>query len=82
MSNPVEMAQARLDLRGEVCPFTFIRTKLQLEELEGGEVLEVILDDGEPIRSIPRSMKEEGHQIFRVEVLPEDSAYRLLIRKG
>ena len=82
MNEVLEIAQAYLDLRGETCPFTFVRTKLRLEELGGGEVLELILDDGEPIRSVPRSVKAEGHQIFRVEDLPEDGAYRLLIRKG
>jgi len=71
----------RLDLRGVLCPINFVRTKLKLEEMEVDQVLEVILDDGDPMRNVPRSIKEEGHKIIRVEKLP-DSSYKLLIRKG
>lgn len=70
----------RLDLRGVLCPTNFVHTKLKLEEMEAGQVLEVILDDGEAMRNVPRSVKGEGHRIVGVEKLP-DNAYRLLIRK-
>ncbi len=69
-----------LDLRGILCPTNFVHVKLKLEEMELGQRLEVILDDGEPMRNVPRSIKAEGHRIVRVEKLPDDS-YRLLIRK-
>ena len=72
---------AQLDLCGVACPLNFVKTKLQLEAMEAGEVLEVILDDGEPMRSMPRSLKEEGHKIEKVERL-ENGAYRLLVRRG
>lgn len=70
----------RLDLRGVLCPLNFVETKLKLEEMEEGHVLEVILDDGDPIRNVPRSVKQEGHRILEVRRL-EDDSYRLLIRK-
>ena len=70
----------RIDLRGVLCPINFVKTKLKLEMLDAGQVLEIILDDGEPIRSVPRSVKEEGHKIVKVENI--DGAYRLLIRKA
>lgn len=69
-----------LDLRGVLCPENFVRTKLKLEEMEEGEVLEVILDDGEPMRSVPRSLKEEGHSILQVQRL-EDNSYKLKVLK-
>ena len=69
-----------LDLRGVLCPINFVHTKMKLEQLEIGQTLEVILDDGEPMRSVPRSVKEEGQRVINVEPLP-DGAYRLLIRK-
>ena len=69
-----------IDLRGEVCPINFVRTKLKLEELQDGDLLEVFLDDGEPIRNVPRSVKEEGHEILKVEKL--DNGFKLLIRKS
>lgn len=69
-----------LDLKGVACPLNFVKTKLKLEEMEINQVLEVILDDGEPIQMVPRSAKEEGHQILKVEKIGEKH-YRVLIRK-
>jgi tRNA 2-thiouridine synthesizing protein A len=70
----------KIDLRGVLCPINFVKTKLKLEMLDSGQVLEIILDDGEPIRSVPRSIKEEGHKVVKVENI--EGAYRLLIRKA
>lgn len=69
-----------IDLRGVLCPINFVKTKLKLEMMDSGQILEVILDDGEPIRSVPRSIKEEGHKIIKVENV--ENAYRLLIKKA
>lgn len=71
----------RLDLRGVLCPMNFVKAKLKLEELEPGQTLELVLDDGEPMRSVPRSIKEEGHKIVSVEKL-DGNAYRLVILRG
>lgn len=70
----------RLDLRGVLCPINFVKTKLKLEEMQSGQVLEIILDDGEPIMNVPRSVKEEGHRIVRVENMEE--AFKLFIKKS
>jgi TusA-related sulfurtransferase len=70
-----------LDLRGVLCPMNWVRTKLALEELPEGDTLDVILDDGEPMRNVPRSVKGEGHRILRVQE-QEDGTYRLTIRNG
>lgn len=69
-----------LDLRGVLCPLNWVQTKLRLEEMEPGQVLEVILDDGEPMRNVPRSIKSEGHTVIKVQ--PEGDHYRLLIQVG
>ena len=53
----------RLDLKGVPCPMNWVRTRLALEELAPGDSLVVELDDGEPIRSVPRSAREDGHQV-------------------
>lgn len=72
---------ASIDLRGVMCPINFVKTKLKLETLEAGEVLEVILDSGEPIQNVPKSIKEEGHKI--IEVKKDDEGYfRLKVQKG
>jgi len=75
-----EKPDQSIDLRGVLCPMNFVKTKLKLEEMETGQVLEVFLDDGEPMRSVPRSIKEEGHKVVQVENMGK--AYKLLIKKG
>ncbi len=73
-------ADATLDLSGVKCPINFVKTKLKLEEMETGQLLEVVVDDGEPIRSVPKSLKDEGHKILKVDDL--GGRFKLLIRKG
>lgn len=73
-------ADRTLDLKGVACPLNFVKTKLKLEEMAVNQILEVILDNGEPIQTVPRSVKEEGHQILAVEKIDEKH-YKLLIRK-
>lgn len=73
-------AAATLDLRGVMCPINFVKTKLKLESMDAGEVLEVILDSGEPIQNVPKSIKEEGHRIL--EVKKEEGFFRLKVQKG
>ena len=67
-----------MDLRGVSCPLNYVRTKLKLEELEPGQVLEIYLDDGEAILNVPRSAKEDGHTILKVE--KEKDYYKVLIK--
>jgi tRNA 2-thiouridine synthesizing protein A len=54
---------SELDLTGVVCPLTWVRTRLALEHLRPGERLEVRLDPGEPLESVPRSAREDGHEV-------------------
>ena len=62
MSQKIE-AQVELDLRGVICPYNFVKTKLKLDTMLAGEILAVILDDGDPIRNVPQSVENEGHTI-------------------
>jgi tRNA 2-thiouridine synthesizing protein A len=55
---------------GEVCPFTFVRTKLALEELPIGAVLRVIVDHEPAIRNLPRSAAEWGQEVLGVTRVP------------
>lgn len=68
-----------LNLRGVGCPMNFVKTLLKLEELTGGDLLEVLLDPGEPVQNVPRSVREEGHRIR--ELARDGDGYRLLIEK-
>ena len=73
-------AQSELDLRGVICPYNFVKTKLKLDTMQSGEILAVILDDGEPIRNVPQSVENEGHTILTQELL--GASHRVLIQKG
>jgi tRNA 2-thiouridine synthesizing protein A len=68
-----------LDLRGVICPYNFVKTKLKLESLEIGDRLMVLLDEGEPIRNVPQSITNEGHQILKQERV--DHYYLVVIQK-
>ncbi len=69
-----------IDIRGLVCPYTFVKAKLAIEDLEVGKVLEIILDYEEASRSIPRSMEDHGQTVLLVDKINEPD-WRLLIRK-
>jgi TusA-related sulfurtransferase len=56
-----------IDITGEVCPMTFVRTKLKLERMRSGEVLSVRLRGEEPLRNVPRAAREEGHVILAID---------------
>jgi len=60
-------SDALLDLRGTPCPINFVRTKLRLEQMSAGSVLEVWLDPGEPIEQVPDSLVMAGYQLELVE---------------
>lgn len=70
---------AELDLRGVICPYNFVKTKLKLEAMEAGETLAVILDDGDPIKNVPRSVTDDGHIVLCQE--PWAQSYRVIIQK-
>ncbi len=71
---------AELDLTGEVCPYTFVKTKLKLEELESGDELTVILDHAPAVENVPRSLKNEGHKILSIEQ-QGDNLWKVRIKK-
>lgn len=69
---------AQLDLRGTPCPINFVRTKLRLQQMQPGELLEVWLDPGEPIEQVPDSLTMAG---YKIEQMTDCSGYfSLLIR--
>lgn len=72
---------AYLDLKGVACPYNFVKTKLKLEEMDPGQTLQIIIDDGEPYQNVPRSVLNEGHKILEEEKI-EDKHYRIVIEKA
>ncbi|HEY9691195.1 MAG TPA: sulfurtransferase TusA family protein [Oculatellaceae cyanobacterium] len=59
--------EAKLDLRGTPCPINFVRTKLRLEQMAPGSLLEVWLDPGEPIEQVPDSLVMEGYKVEEIQ---------------
>lgn len=70
-----------VDITDVVCPITFVKAKAALEELEEGQILSIRMNDGEPVQNVPRSIKEEGHQVLKL-LSNEDGTYQLLVRKA
>ena len=69
-----------VDITDKVCPLTFVKAKVAIDELEDGEVIPIRMNDGEPVQNVPRSIKEEGHQILKL-VNNEDGTYNLIVKK-
>jgi len=57
-----------------------VKAKVAIEEIDDGEVLAVKMNDGEPVQNVPRSFKEDGHQILKL-FDNEDGTYTLLVKK-
>ena len=70
-----------LDITDVVCPMTFVKTKVALEDLNDGQILELRLNDGEPIQNVPRSLKDEGHKILTL-TNNDDGTFTILVEKG
>jgi TusA-related sulfurtransferase len=68
----------KLDLRGTPCPINFIRSKLQLERMSSGELLDIWLDSGEPIEQVPNSLTMEGYTVEAIE--NKGDFFSLLVR--
>jgi tRNA 2-thiouridine synthesizing protein A len=78
------LGASRVDVRDVGCPLTWVRTKVALDRVEVGEVIEVLLMAGEPLENVPRSAEEEGHRVALREPWPEAGAgtWRVLLVKG
>ncbi|RLJ71215.1 TusA-related sulfurtransferase [Hydrogenivirga caldilitoris] len=69
-----------LDIRGEVCPFTFVKSKLVLEQMDEGEVLRVLIDYEPSAENVPKSMREEGQDVIAVNKIGEN-LWEIIVRK-
>lgn len=79
-ASPGIKVDQELDLRGEVCPYTFVKSKLMLEEMETGQVLRVIVNYLPSVTNVPRSMRNEGQEILEVTQL-NGADWSITIRK-
>jgi len=65
--NDLTTIDRELDIRGEVCPYTFVKTKLALEEMQPGQVLRVLVDYEPATKNVPRSVRLQGDEVVGVE---------------
>ena len=69
-----------LDITKEHCPMTFVKTKIELSKLQPGDILEVLLSEGEPLDNVPRNAIEQGYNVISVEHV-EGTTHKVTIRK-
>ena len=79
MDNPLT-PDLELDIRGEVCPYTFVKTKLALEEMQPGQVLRVLVDYEPATKNVPRSVTLQGDEVLSVEMCGA-SQWAITVRK-
>ena len=70
-----------LDITEDVCPMTFVKTRLLIEKMPAGRIAEIRLTGEEPVQNVPDSLEELGHTILSLEE-EEDGVHRLVVRKN
>ena len=80
MTNP-GTPDRELDITGELCPMTFVRTRLALDRMAPGQTLLVRLKGDEPLRNVPRTAREQGHEVLALDT-GADGTSTLLLRRG
>ena len=74
-------ADREIDITGDLCPMTFVRTRLALDRMTPGQILLVRLRGEEPLRNVPRTATEQGHQVLSLET-GADGVSVLVLRRG
>ena len=69
-----------IDITHVNCPITFVKAKIALEELDDGDILSIRLNDGEPVQNVPKSIKEEGHEVLDLSE-NGDGTFTLIVKK-
>ena len=72
-----------LDITDKLCPLTFVHTRLTIDSMQPGTVLAIVLNKGEPLENVPRSLKELGHKVISIKPASNPlGSYRLLVLIG
>jgi TusA-related sulfurtransferase len=74
-------ADREIDITGDLCPMTFVRTRLALDRMTPGQTLLVRLRGEEPLRNVPRTAAEQGHQVLSLDT-GADGVTVLRLRRG
>ncbi len=80
---PADVMDYFLDITSDVCPLTFVKTKLLIERMSSGQIAKVRLNAGEPLDNVPRAVEEHGHELLSLTPeSPGGSVYILRLRKA
>jgi len=74
------MLTVKIDITLEHCPMTFVKTKIALSKLKVGDVLEVLLTEGEPLDNVPKSANEQGYKVLEIAHV-NGQIHRVMIQK-
>ena len=75
--------QYSLDITADICPITMVKTKLLLEDMPVGEIAIIRLNSGEPLDNVPRTLRDQGHEVLELEPEAEGSTvHRLVVKRG
>lgn len=74
-------ADQHIDITAEICPMTFVLVRLALDQMQPGQVLEVLLLGDEPRRNVPKTATEQGHEVLS-QTTTADGKTVLLLRKS
>jgi TusA-related sulfurtransferase len=80
MKEKLPKVDLKINLKGDICPYTFVKSKLALETLESGQVLQVLVDHLPATENVPRSMANEGHKVLGVQQV-NDTDWIITIQK-
>ena len=78
---PVIVADQQIDITGDICPMTFVRTRLALDRLQPGQILQIRLRGTEPLRNVPRTAEQQGHTVLKLQT-EADGVSTLWLRRG
>lgn len=81
MENQALAPLKELNLKGDICPITFVKSKLMLERMNSGEVLKVVLDYAPSAVNVPRSLEHDGHTVLKVEEV-EKELWEVYVKKS
>ncbi len=79
MSDEIKVDK-QIDIKGQICPYTFVRSKLAIEKMNVGEVLEIILDHKPAVENGPKSMENEGQKVLKIDQTGEKE-WHIFVRK-
>ena len=75
------MSTFNIDITKEHCPMTFVKTKIELSKLKQGDVLNVLVSEGEPLENIPKSSVEQGYKVLTVSETEKKGTHLIVIQK-